>query len=58
MSEEYRTADDGYWDAVNDMKEGWVDMSMDVTSMAEHLRATVGASEDYIKGYLTGIMEA
>ncbi len=49
----YETYADGVRDAKNDLAEGWVDENMTVTFIAESLKATVGASDEYVRGYLT-----
>jgi hypothetical protein len=50
---EYATYTQGVNDAKRDLAEGWVDEDTTFTEIEEQLKMSVGASKQYIQGYLT-----
>jgi hypothetical protein len=53
---EYATFSAGVNDAKNDLIEGWVPDSVSNGFIANQLRVMVGASDDYINGYLSVVL--
>lgn len=50
---DYTTYAQGVADAKNDLAEGWVDERMTFEQVSNQLEVMVGASKEYINGYLT-----
>lgn len=53
MTLNHTTYTQGVNDAKKDLAEGWVDEDMSHTEIAEQLEMAVGATKEYIRGYLT-----
>ena len=51
--EDFMTYEQGVTDAKNDLAEGWVTGTETAVYITNQLTFMVGASEDYIQGYLT-----